>query len=160
MTRARRVAVAVAVQDVSGAAAVPSPAKLRKWARSAAGSRRKGEITVRIVSASESAALNSEYRGKQGPTNVLSFPAGAAAAPAARGELLPIGDVVICASVVAREAREQGKKPDAHWAHMVVHGTLHLLGFDHETRREAAVMEKRERTLLATLGFPDPYSVK
>ena len=158
MTLARRVAVAVAVQDVSGAAAVPSPAKLRKWARSAAGSRRKGEITVRIVSASESAALNSEYRGKQGPTNVLSFPA--AAAPAVRGELLPIGDLVICASVVAREAREQGKKPDAHWAHMVVHGTLHLLGFDHETRREAAVMEKRERSLLAALGFPDPYSVK
>jgi len=156
MTRTRR--VAVAVQDVSGAAAVPSAAKLRKWARSAAGSRVKGEITVRIVSTRESAALNSEYRGKRGPTNVLSFPA--AAAPAVRGELLPIGDVVICASVVTREAREQGKKPDAHWAHMVVHGTLHLLGFDHEKRREAAAMEKRERSLLAALGFPDPYSVK
>ena len=155
MTRTRR--VAVAVQDVSRAAAVPSPAKLRKWARSAAGSRRKGEITVRIVGAAESAALNFEYRGKKGPTNVLSFPAGA---PAVRGELLPIGDLVICASVVAREAREQGKKLDAHWAHMVVHGTLHLLGYDHETRRDARTMEARERSLLAALGFPDPYSVK
>ena len=156
MTRAH--GVAVAVQDVSGAAAVPSHAKLRNWARSAAGSKRKGEITVRIVRVSESAALNSEYRGKKGPTNVLSFPA--APAPAVRGELLPIGDVVICASVVKREAREQGKKLDAHWAHMVVHGTLHLFGFDHEGRREAAVMEKRERSLLAALGFPDPYSVR
>jgi probable rRNA maturation factor len=156
MTRAR--GVAVAVQDVSGAAVVPSPAKLRKWARSAVGSKRKGEITVRIVTTAESAALNSEYRGKKGSTNVLSFPA--AAAPAVRGELLPIGDLVICASVVEREAREQGKKLDAHWAHMVVHGTLHLLGYDHESRREAAAMEKRERALLAALGFPDPYSVK
>jgi len=156
MTRAR--GVAVAVQDVSGAAAVPSHAKLRNWARSAAGSKRKGEITVRIVSVAESTALNSEYRGRKGPTNVLSFPA--APAPAVRGELLPIGDVVICASVVKREAREQGKKLDAHWAHMVVHGTLHLFGFDHEGRREAAVMEKRERSLLAALGFPDPYSVR
>ncbi|HEY9182256.1 MAG TPA: rRNA maturation RNase YbeY, partial [Gammaproteobacteria bacterium] len=101
---------------------------------------------------------NSEYRGKNGPTNVLAFPA--AAAPAVRGESLPIGDLVICASVIAREARAQGKTPDAHWAHMVVHGTLHLLGFDHETRRKAAVMEKRERSVLAALGFPDPYSVK
>lgn len=156
MIRARR--VAVAVQDVSGTTAVPSPAKVRKWARSAAGARRKGEITVRIVSARESAALNSEYRGKKGPTNVLSFPA--APAPALRGELLPIGDVVICASVVRREAREQCKKLDAHWAHMVVHGTLHLLGYDHESRREAGVMEARERSVLATLGFPDPYSVR
>jgi probable rRNA maturation factor len=74
--------------------------------------------------------------------------------------LLPIGDVVICASVVRREAREQGKTLDAHWAHMVVHGTLHLLGYDHESRREAGVMEARERSVLAALGFPDPYSVR
>jgi len=156
MTRAR--GVAVAVQDVSGAAAVPSPAKLRKWARSALGSKTKGEITVRIVSTDEIAALNSGYRGKKGATNVLAFPA--AVAPSVRGELLPIGDLVICASVVEREAREQGKKLDAHWAHMVIHGTLHLLGYDHETRREAAAMEARERSLLAALGFPDPYSIK
>lgn len=156
MTRAR--GVAVAVQNVSGAATVPAPAKLRKWARSAAGSKRKGEITVRIVSAGESAALNSEYRGKKGATNVLAFPA--TLVPSVRGESLPIGDLAICASVVEREAREQGKNLDAHWAHMVVHGTLHLLGYGHETRREAAAMEARERSLLAALGFPDPYSIK
>jgi probable rRNA maturation factor len=156
MTRAR--GVAVAVQNVAGAAAVPAPAKLRKWARSALGGQAKGEITVRIVSADEIAALNSEYRGKKGPTNVLAFPAAVAAIES--GELLPIGDLVICASVVEREAHEQGKKLDAHWAHMVIHGTLHLLGYDHETRREAAAMEARERSLLAALGFPDPYSIK
>ena len=108
-----------------------------------------------------STELNSRYRGKEGPTNVLSFSArGAEAPPAAADELLPFGDVVICAEVVEREAREQGKAPAAHWAHMVVHGTLHLQGYDHESVRDASIMEARERVLLAELGFPDPYSIK
>jgi probable rRNA maturation factor len=113
---------------------------------------------LRVVDDDESAALNSRYRGRNGPTNVLSF---RAESPAGRSaELLPIGDVVICAGVVAREAREQGKPLTAHWAHMVVHGTLHLQGYDHDNDRDAAAMEARERVLLADLGFPDPYSVK
>jgi probable rRNA maturation factor len=74
--------------------------------------------------------------------------------------LLPFGDLVICAEVVEREAREQGKALAAHWAHMVIHGTLHLQGYDHERKRDAAAMEARERTLLNELGFPDPYSIK
>ena len=110
-----------------------------------------------IVDEEESAALNSRYRGKRGPTNVLSFGTEPPAA-AIDGELLPLGDLVICAAVVQREAREQGKPARAHWAHMVVHGVLHLKGFDHEKARDAEVMEAREREVLAALGFPDPYS--
>jgi probable rRNA maturation factor len=113
---------------------------------------------LRIVTAEESADLNSRYRGKPGPTNVLSFPAEPPAGPG--DELLPFGDVVMCAAVVEREAHEQGKEPAAHWAHMVVHGVLHLQGYDHENVRDAGIMEARERELLAALGFPDPYSIK
>jgi probable rRNA maturation factor len=153
--------VTVAVQNAVGGARVPEAAKVRKWARSALADDVRGELTVRVVDANEMAALNVRYRGKKGPTNVLSFPAkGGEPPPAAVDELLPFGDVVICAEVVEREAREQGKPLAAHWAHMVVHGTLHLQGYDHEKAREAAVMEARERALLARLGFPDPYSIK
>jgi probable rRNA maturation factor len=156
MTRRAR-AVAVAVQKATGDAGVPSAVRLKRWALAALGSRARGELTLRVVDDAESAALNSRYRGKKGPTNVLSF---RAEVPAGRSaELLPIGDVVICANVVAREAREQGKALSAHWAHVVVHGTLHLRGYDHENARDAAAMEARERSLLADLGFPDPYSV-
>jgi probable rRNA maturation factor len=162
VTRAPR-AVVVTVQNTSRAAKVPTPAQLKKWARAALAADARGELTVRIVGEKESTDLNSRYRGKKGATNVLSFPAGSAEAMPIAGatdELLPFGDVVICASVVAREAREQGKAAAAHWAHMVVHGTLHLQGFDHEKSRDAKAMEARERELLAALGFPDPYSIK
>jgi probable rRNA maturation factor len=160
MTRRVR-AVVVSVQNASRRASVPKPAELKRWARSALAAEVRGELTVRIVDEGESADLNLRYRGKKGATNVLSFPArGAEAPPAAVGELLPFGDVVICAEVVEREAREQGKEPAAHWAHMVVHGALHLQGYDHENVREASIMEARERALLAELGFPDPYSIK
>jgi probable rRNA maturation factor len=155
MARARR--LAVTVQDAARVAATPSSPKLRAWARHALGSTARGELTLRIVDEKESAALNSRYRGKRGPTNVLSF--GSDQPPGPGGaELLPLGDLVICAAVVQREAREQGKPAPAHWAHMVVHGVLHLQGYDHETSAEAATMEARERELLAALGFPDPYS--
>ena len=126
---------------------VPAPARLERWARAALG-RRGGEVTVRVVGAAESRALNRRYRGKDKPTNVLSFPSEAPGV---------LGDLAICATVVGREAREQGKRPDAHWAHMVVHGVLHLLGFDHIRPADAKVMEGRERAILARLSFPDPY---
>jgi probable rRNA maturation factor len=131
---------------------VPAPARLAGWARAALG-RRRGEVTVRVVGAAESRALNRRYRGKDKPTNVLSFPSEAPA----RGKQRVLGDLAICAPVVGREAREQGKRPDAHWAHMVVHGVLHLLGFDHIRAADAKVMEGRERAILARLSFPDPY---
>jgi probable rRNA maturation factor len=130
----------------------PAPATLRGWARLAAG-RRAGELGIRVIGAAESCALNLRYRGKRAATNVLSFQS---PAETARAHGL-IGDVVICAPLVAREAREQGKTLRAHWAHMVIHGTLHLLGFDHQRRIDAQRMEGRERELLARLGFADPY---
>ena len=159
MTRRAR-AVVVTVQNAAArGAAVPKAAELKRWAMSALGDGVRGELTLRIVDEDESAELNSRYRGKKGPTNVLSFGAEAAAAPSG-DELLPYGDVVICAAVVAREAREQGKPLAAHWAHMVVHGALHLQGYDHENVRDAGIMEARERAVLAEMGFPDPYSIK
>ena len=136
------------VQRASRAAHIPPDATLRKWARAAGVD---GAITVRYVGESESRRLNREFRGKDYATNVLSFPYSAK----------PLeGDLVICAPVVAREAREQGKAPAAHWAHMVVHGALHLQGYDHENSRDAGIMEARERAVLDELGFPDPYSIK
>jgi len=124
----------------------PAPATLRRWARLAAG-RRRGELGIRVVGSRESRALNERWRGRAKPTNVLSFP----------GDGRLIGDIVVCAPVVAREARAQGKALSAHWAHMVLHGTLHLLGFDHVRAADARRMERRERALLARLGFTDPY---
>ena len=108
---------------------------------------------MRVVAPAESKRLNRSYRGKDRPTNVLSFPASAAERELASA----LGDVVICAAVVAREAREQGKPLTAHWAHMVVHGTLHLLGYDHVKVREATRMEQLETAILGGLGYEDPY---
>ena len=158
MTRRVR-AVAVTVQRATAGDGVPTPPELRKWARAALTANVRGELTVRIVDERESAELNARYRGKAGPTNVLSFRAEPPAVDA-DDELLPYGDVVICAEVDAREAREQGKALAAHWAHMVVHGALHLQGYDHENSRDAGIMEARERAVLNELGFPDPYSIK
>ncbi|GAA0695927.1 rRNA maturation RNase YbeY [Marinobacterium maritimum] len=112
-----------------------------------------GEVCIRVVDADESQALNAEYRGKDKPTNVLSFPF--EVPPGVPVTLL--GDLVICAEVVAREAEEQQKALLHHWAHMVVHGTLHLLGFDHINDDEAEEMEALERNLLARLDIADPY---
>ena len=128
----------------------PGPARLRAWARLAAGDR-DADLGIRVVGSAESRALNERWRGKAGPTNVLSFPA---ARVPGRSQL---GDIVVCAPVVAREAREQGKPLAAHWAHMIIHGTLHLLGFDHVRAADAKRMEGRERALLARLGIGDPY---
>ena len=150
--------LSVVVHNAAPGQAVPARARIREWTAAALEDRR-GEVTVRIVTAVESAELNARYRAQSGPTNVLSFPAGAAL-PLPQTELEPLGDVVVCAEVVAREAREQDKTLDAHWAHMLIHGALHLLGYDHVTESEARRMEAHERALLAALGFRDPYAAR
>ena len=135
---------------------VPASASFRRWVEAALKSarRRKAtEVSIRIVDADEGQALNLQYRGRDYATNVLSFPA-----DLPPGVNLPlIGDLVICAPVVAREAAEQGKTAAHHWAHMTVHGTLHLLGYDHIDDAEAEAMEALETRILAGLGIPDPY---
>ena len=141
----------IAVQRSVPARGVPAAASLRGWA-SAALKCAPGDVTIRIVGSKESHALNKRYRGKDKPTNVLSFH-GDVEAPGAP----VLGDLVICAPVVTREAREQRKTERAHWAHMVVHGCLHLMGHDHERPREAARMEALEQSIMKDLGFPDPY---
>ncbi|MDE0855578.1 MAG: rRNA maturation RNase YbeY [Nevskia sp.] len=140
------------VQRRVTAAGIPAPSSLRAWAMAALEGATPGEITIRIVAEEESAALNGKFRHKPYATNVLSFPY-EAEAPSEQ----VLGDLVICAPVVAREAAEQNKPPHAHWAHMVVHGVLHLLGHDHIQEDEAERMEAKERQILARLGFPDPY---
>jgi len=114
------------------------------------------EVSVRIVDADEIRALNREYRDKDKATNVLSFPAGPIAGLPADAPVL-LGDIVVCASIVDSEAAEQGKATGDHWAHMLVHGTLHLMGLDHENDAEAAEMEALETRVLAAHGVPDPY---
>lgn len=135
---------------------LPTDEQLQQWAEAALTSRTafaEPELTIRLVSEEESQTLNREYRGKDKPTNVLSFPFDAP--PQVPIELL--GDLIICIAVVQREAEEQDKTSEAHWAHMVVHGCLHLLGYDHIKDDEAEEMEALERTILATLGFSNPY---
>jgi probable rRNA maturation factor len=133
---------------------LPSYADLRAWARAAVGTLREDtELTIRIVGEAESARLNGSYRHKDGATNVLSFQFDAPA-----GVDVPLlGDIIICAPVVRREASEQSKSVSSHWAHMVVHGALHLLGFHHERVRDADEMEAMEARVLSRLGFDNPY---
>lgn len=138
----------------------PAAADLQSWAGAALGRRGAGaELGVCIVGAAESRRLNRRYRGRDTPTNVLSFPA----ARLPRSSLVgarprPLGDLVVCAAVVRDEAHAQGKSLRAHWAHLIVHGALHLIGYDHEhTAAEAARMERREVAVLRRLGFANPY---
>jgi probable rRNA maturation factor len=138
-------------------AGLPSPLSFRRWVEAALrGARRRkpAELAIRIVDADEGRALNRDYRGKDYATNVLSF---SAELPA--GVHLPlIGDLAICAPVVQHEAHEQGKSAQAHWAHLTVHGTLHLLGYDHLDEPDAEAMEALETRILAGLGIADPYA--
>ena len=115
-----------------------------------------GELVVRVVDEMESAELNQQYRHKSGATNVLSFPF--EVPPGVPLEELPLGDLVVCAPVIQREAREQDKTEGAHWAHMVVHGVLHLLGLDHIDPQQAVVMEEKEVGILKQLGISNPYA--
>lgn len=137
----------------------PPKAALTRWAAAALGRRGHGrELALRIVAPRESRRLNAAYRGKDRPTNVLAFPAPAwpqDAAPLVAPR--PLGDLVICGSVVRAEARAQGKPLAAHWAHLVVHGALHLAGHDHVRAADAARMERREIAVLRRLGIPNPY---
>lgn len=150
-------ALRVVVQDVSAFETVPSTRRIASWVRRSIAGEAEGELSIRIVGETEGAALNQHYRGRSGATNVLSF-AGPELSPDIDGDARLLGDLVICAPVVAREAAVQGKAVDAHWAHIVLHGVLHLLGYDHESEDEARVMEGRETELLTALGFADPYA--
>lgn len=135
---------------------VPTSASFRRWAEAAlqgARHQKPAELSIRIVGAREGRVLNRQYRSKDYATNVLSFPV-----ELPRGVASPLlGDLVICAPVVAREAHEQGKSPRDHYAHLTVHGVLHLLGFDHGNERDATRMEALETRILASLGIADPY---
>ncbi|WP_438951431.1 rRNA maturation RNase YbeY [Porticoccus sp.] len=133
---------------------IPDRKQLRCWATAALSNvRQTAELSVRIVSEAESAELNRRYRHKEGPTNVLSFPADLPPDL----ELPLLGDLVVCAPVVEREAGEQHKSIEAHWAHMVVHGCLHLIGHDHIEDNDADIMEALETRILTDLGFSPPY---
>ncbi|MGB5148125.1 MAG: rRNA maturation RNase YbeY [Porticoccaceae bacterium] len=143
--------------------AIPAPAALRRWLRATLRhlGRADAQVAIRIVGETEGSELYARYRlrepspGQRHATNVLSFPADLPDWV----ELPLLGDIVICAPVVEREATDQGKAPDAHWAHMIVHGTLHLLGHDHQDDAEAERMEALETEILASLHFPPPYAL-
>ena len=144
----------VSIEYAVARAGLPAAVSFRKWVGAAlAGRIREADLAIRIVGTKEGRALNRHYRGKDYATNVLSFPA-----ELPEGVKLPLlGDIVLCAPVVAREAKEQKKPVAAHYAHLTVHGALHLLGWDHEDACDAECMEKLEREILADLGIDDPY---
>ena len=148
----------VAVGYAAPRAGVPAAVSFRKWVAAALEGRiREADLAIRIVDEKEGRALNHHYRGKDYATNVLSFPAELPEG-LPKGVKLPLlGDLVLCAPVVAREAQEQRKPLGAHYAHLTVHGCLHLLGWDHEDAQEAEAMEQLERQILAGIGLPDPY---
>ncbi len=163
---ARRSAAADALPDVqiqyAGARQVaPSRLQLMRWAQAALGKLAAGrEISVLLVSPVRSQQLNKRYRGKNAPTNILSFPAAAVPTSGMRRAGVPavaLGDLVICPSVLRTEARAQQKTVRDHWAHLFVHGLLHLVGFDHERDDEAQRMERREIRILRGLGIANPY---
>ena len=136
---------------------LPEEGLIKKWVNSSLnGYIENAELTIRIVDKAEGAQLNEKWRNAQGPTNVLSFP---------YSELNETtksiqGDIVICAPVILREAAEQKKSVDAHWAHIIVHGILHLLGYDHDNENDANEMESLETSILGKLKIPDPYISK
>ncbi len=135
---------------------LPDEDLLMSWAQSAlSADNTESEMTIRIVDEDEIQTLNRDYRAKDKPTNVLSFPA---EIPEELGLSL-LGDLIICADIVNEEAKQQGKTQTAHWAHMVIHGTLHLQGYDHIEPNDAEIMEKLEIEILQKLGFPDPYVI-
>ena len=145
-------ALSLSVQYPAGKADAPDRPTVRRYVRAACSM--PAEIAIRFVDENEGRQLNADYRGKDYATNVLSFPYGQ---DQGDNEQL-VGDLVLCTAVALREAVEQGKTAEAHFAHLIVHGLLHLQGMDHETgKRDAARMEAREREILHSLGYPDPY---
>lgn len=144
----------IVIQRATAHTNIPSRYYFQRWVNLVLNSeKREGEITIRIVDEAESKALNSRYRHKNKPTNVLSFPFEASH----YFKLSVLGDLVICAPIIEKEAQQQHKKVLTHWAHMVIHGTLHLLKYDHVKESEAEVMEKKEILLLAKIGIENPY---
>jgi probable rRNA maturation factor len=139
--------LALSVQYAVEPTDVPNRGRMRRWVQAAL--ERPAELTLRVVDEDEGRTLNRDYRGKDYATNVLTFVYDDAP--------VVTGDVVLCAPVVGREAREQGKTPEAHYAHLVVHGMLHLQGYDHENDADAQKMEAREAAILSKLGYDDPY---
>lgn len=150
-------AITLDLQIAYKASNLPSEALFQSWIEAALGKyERNFELTIRVVDNQESQALNHQYRGKDKPTNVLSFPF-----EVPEGiELDLLGDLIIAADVVSNEADEQNKTSEAHWAHMVIHGCLHLLGYDHISDDEAEEMESIEIDILENLGFNNPYEIK
>jgi probable rRNA maturation factor len=146
----------ITIQLAADKTLAPKKSLLRKWATQALNKKmEQADITIRIVDIEEMSELNSTYRQKSGPTNVLSFPF---TLPEEIEIDIPIlGDIVVCAEVVNREAQEQHKSRESHWAHMIIHGVFHLLGYDHETDKEAYIMESLEVEIMQSLGFANPY---
>lgn len=146
--------LALELQIHSQQKGLPERADFERWVSTALQDyKARAEVVVRIVDEQESAQLNKAYRQRSGSTNVLTFPF--EAPPQVAMDLL--GDMVICAPVIAREAQEQGKSLESHWAHMAVHSSLHLLGFDHQSEQEATEMEALEKDILARMGYANPY---
>ena len=149
----RRAALALTLQIATRSRRLPAPARFRHWARAAL--TQPAQVTLRIVGEREGDSLNRAFRRKPRATNVLTFRYD----PDNRGGCLA-GDIVLCAPVIAREARAQGKELPAHYAHLTVHGLLHLQGYDHEQPRQARIMEAREIAILQRLGFRNPYATE
>ncbi|MBT3671618.1 MAG: rRNA maturation RNase YbeY [Porticoccaceae bacterium] len=145
--------ISIHIQRACTSEESPDDESIHHWVTTAVRAEDNLELSIRIVDEQESAQLNHRYREKTGPTNVLSFPFDAVVS-----EPLPIlGDLVICAPVVAREATQQHKSINAHWAHMIIHGVLHLLGYDHSDEKDSEIMESLETEILLGLDFPAPY---
>ena len=141
----------VAVADAN----LPSQEQLAAWVNAVVDQSKPAELTIRIVDEAEMTVLNTTYRHKDAVTNVLSFPFEADVPM----DVALLGDIVICAPVVAQEAVEHGKSVEAHWAHLIIHGVLHLLGYDHQSGDEAEAMESREIQILQQFGYANPYEV-
>jgi probable rRNA maturation factor len=146
-------AASLDIQNVTAFKPLPGTEQFETWVSLALEGHPGCELTLRLVDEEESRQLNSRYRGKDQPTNVLSFPADL---PAGIEPPL-LGDIVICAPLVGKEAEAQNKSPQSHWAHLVIHGVLHLLGHDHQVEEEAAEMESLEVDLLASIAIANPY---
>ena len=148
----------IAIQNTVDKKELPSEQALQSWALAVLQDRlKRAELCIRIVSKEESAELNEQYRQKPQATNVLAFPAEIPEDIDLQRPLL--GDIIICADVVVKEAKTQGKTIDAHFAHLLIHGILHLLGFDHQNEPDALEMEKTEINILNQLGYANPYAI-
>jgi probable rRNA maturation factor len=159
--------ISVDLQVACAVDSVPSEAEVRAWLEQAYGLGGRGvsgqcDVSVRIVGEDESRTLNKQYRQQDKPTNVLAFPAGSPDELSGLPDdvVHALGDLVICGPLVEREAEDQGKSAAGHWGHLLVHGMLHLLGYDHESPNQATEMEAMEKRILADRGFEDPYQVR